>query len=196
MWLQKFILLILISFPSACAVNRVINVKSQNDTITFYKTPVVYGIGTTDRYIKTGSYDNIEFLSYDPETKQGAGSCLGAADRMTIGVRNPERISHYLFMAPTGYYAYSPIGIKPYEANPSVYFEIKKGHPQYLGDFIIDSMPSSDSLTGHETLALPVNYNEEKARKTLEKYGIDGTNMEKVELKKTDGFAHFFICTP
>jgi hypothetical protein len=98
-------------------------------------------------------------------------------------------------MVPPGYYAL-PMGVKLYEANPSLYLKIDDGGPLYLGDFwfMESSNPKYKTLTQISTL--PVEYHPKDAVQALQAFGIPTERLQQVPLVPTDGGASFLLCAP
>jgi hypothetical protein len=189
---------------TGCAVNRVDEVKSAGDAESLYKVPVVYGIGIAKDSLPTRSSDiaAIGFAEYDPVTKRGTSSCLGSADVLWVSFRVPFReipqdhyLHYHVLMVPPGYYALT-MGIKPHEANPSLYIKIEDSGPQYLGDFWLTEThdPKYKSLAQLSTL--PVEYHPKDAVQALQAFGISSDPLPQVPLVPTDGGARFLLCTP
>jgi hypothetical protein len=191
-----------------CAVNRVEEVHSARDASSMYKVPVIYGIAVAENSLplRGAELPSMRFSEYDPVTKKGTASCLGSADDVWISFRmgfdkfpQDHNLHYHVLMVPSGYDALS-MGVKPYEANPSLYFKIEQGRPQYLGDFLFKKSPSTQPNDQNNLLArtstLPVEYHKDEAINVLQKFGIPTDQLENVPLIPTDGGAEFLLCTP
>lgn len=190
----------------ACTYNRVHEVQSVGDTKTVYKVPVVYGIGIAEKSkpFTPRDFTSISFMQFDLPTKGGTAECVGIADtiELSFGVpfekfRPDDKMHYHVLMVPAGYYALST-GIKPAEANPSLYFKIEKGHPQYLGDFWITKVPTRDDPTQNlmHVTTLPVEYHIKAARAALQKFNIEDEKMSTVKMVNTDSTSIIPDCIP
>lgn len=197
---------------SSCAVNRVDYVRSISDTKSLYKVPVIYGIGIKDDSLPIRYYGILgpEFGEYSLRKKQGSAGCLGSADTISISfhglpikhkeIIDNKQMHYYLLMVPPGYYALHR-GSALHEANPSAYFKIERGYPQYLGNFWISKtdLTKKDQRNyfhSYQKITSPIEYNMSAAQKTLQKFTINPEELKIVAINSGDGFAKRILCTP
>jgi hypothetical protein len=185
--MKKFLLGMVCVLLSACGMNQVKTVDTKDDAYSTYRVPVVYGSGVLDN---SANPMEMHFSGYDPMMKESTSKCLSSANVIDIKFggevdHKPSVGMHYhVLMVPPGYYALSMGAVAPYEAQPSIYFQVTDINPQYLGDFWIAT--TSDDEKVH-IKAAPMEFHPDEAAHTLESFGIPSTYMKPIQMIPTDG---------